>query len=96
MPVSELYDDELATMVRLQLDALWPRRLPDLAKALQRFLAANTSDDVTAAMKALPERATLPAMRSERPTTRPRASMIGETVSETSSNVPSLRRRIVS
>ena len=39
--------------------------LPDLTKALQRFLAADTSDDITAAMKALPERAVLPAIKLE-------------------------------
>ena len=39
--------------------------LPDLAKGLQRFLAADTSDEITAAMKALPERATLPPMKLE-------------------------------
>jgi pimeloyl-ACP methyl ester carboxylesterase len=39
--------------------------MPDLRSALQRFLAADTSDEITAAMNALPDRATLPALGLE-------------------------------
>jgi pimeloyl-ACP methyl ester carboxylesterase len=39
--------------------------LPDLKSALQRFLAADTGDEITAAMNALPDRATLPALGLE-------------------------------
>lgn len=39
--------------------------LPDLKAALQRFLAANTGEEIAAAMTALPDRATLPALALE-------------------------------
>jgi hypothetical protein len=39
--------------------------LPDLKSALQRFLAADTGDEIAAAMTALPDRAKLPALALE-------------------------------
>jgi hypothetical protein len=39
--------------------------LPDLRAKLERFLAANTDVEIDAAIKALPERATLPAPNYE-------------------------------
>jgi hypothetical protein len=39
--------------------------LPDLRTALEKFLAADTDAEIDAAMKALPERVTLPAPKYE-------------------------------